>query len=92
MGVSSSVKVGEVDGLGRKLWVVAGKYIFKRSKQDHCVAVCYETGCGWRRDGRNAMGTGSRHAAAKAHLVVVTREMVTEFDGKTPAQYPGGRP
>lgn len=89
------MKVGEQDSSGRILRVVASEFVLVRSRQAHPIAVCYDPGCRtggngtpWRRDGANAMGTGSRHAAAYGHLVVVTREMVTEYDGKTPRQWP----
>jgi hypothetical protein len=85
------VKVGHRDAQGRMCTVIASEYVLKRSRQAFPVAVCYDSTCTagkdgapWRREGLNAMGTGSRHAAAYGHLVVVTREMVTEFDGKTP--------
>ena len=88
-------KVGELDEIGRRLCVIASEFVLKRSKQVSCVAVCYDRECTqgagglpWRRAGANAMGTGSRHAAAYGHLVVVTREMVTEYDGKTPRMWP----
>jgi hypothetical protein len=89
------MNVGERDALGRTLRVVASEFVLVRSRQARPVAVCYTEGCTagegntpWRRDGANAMGTGSRHAAAYGHLVVVTREMVTEYDGATPRSWP----
>jgi hypothetical protein len=90
---NTRMEVGDVDSAGRMLVVVAKEYLFKRSKQVDPVAVCVTPGCTqgpdetpWRREGKNAMGTGSRHAAAWGHKVVVTREMVTEYDGSLPRE------
>lgn len=87
--------VGECDVIGRELRRIAGKLALVRSRQREPVAVCYTVGCTegahgmpWRREGKNAMGTGARHAAAFGHRVVVTREMDTEYDGETPQAAP----
>lgn len=76
---------------GRTLVVIAKEYVFKRSRQEEPVALCVSPNCTmgedgkqWSRAGKNAMGVGSRHAAAHGHRVVVTRHMVTEYDGDTP--------
>ncbi len=80
---------------GRVLQVIAREYVLKRSRQEDPVALCVTAGCmhgpdegPWKREGKNAMGVGSRHAAAYGHRVVVTRHMVTEYDGATPRTLP----
>lgn len=82
------IRVGQKDLAGRVLRVVANAYVFVRSRQAHAVAICWEPECTWRRNGNNAMATGSIHAATKGHLVTVAREMITEYDGKTAALWP----
>ncbi len=81
------MKVGEVDKLGRTLRKVVGKLVFSRSRQLEAVAICDTSGCNWKRKGPNAMGTGSIHASSKRHVVYVTRELVTEYDGFSPDFY-----
>ena len=83
------LNVGDVDAAGRKLVTIAKEYVFKRSRQEDPVALCVTVDCNhgeggkqWSRAGKNVMGTGSRHAAAFGHKVVVTRHMVTEYDGE----------
>lgn len=85
------MNVGDKDLAGRTLVVIAKEYVFKRSRQQDPVALCVSPGCSsgpdggpWKREGKNAMGVGSRHAAAHGHKVVVTRHMVTEYDGELP--------
>lgn len=87
------IDVGGVLPDGRTLVVIAREYVLKRSRQEDPVALCVTPGCThgpdggpWKREGKNAMGVGSRHAAAHGHRVVVTRHMVTEYDGATPRQ------
>lgn len=82
---------GDRDLAGRVLHVIAKEYVFKRSRQEDPVALCVTAGCThgpdgepWKREGKNAMGVGSRHAAAHGHRVVVTRHMITDYDGETP--------
>lgn len=82
------IKVGQRDFAGRVLRVVRDCYVFTRSRQAHPVGICWEPECKWRRDGLNAMATGAVHAATKGHVVTVTREMVTEYDGKTAMNWP----
>lgn len=89
--VDQILAVGDKLPDGRILVVIAKEYVFKRSRQEDPVALCVtpecklgEDGKQWNRVGRNAMGVGSRHAAAHGHRVVVTRHMVTEYDGATP--------
>lgn len=85
------MNVGDKDLAGRVLQVIAREYVFKRSRQEDPVAMCVTPSCTegadgkqWSRAGKNAMGVGSRHAAAHGHKVVVTRHMVTEYDGDLP--------
>lgn len=82
------MKVGERDKLGRLLKIIAGALVLVRSRQAHSTAVCDTEGCNWMLTSKNAMGVGSRHAAAHSHRVVVTREVITEYDGETPEQHP----
>lgn len=69
----------------RQLKWINGKIIYSASKQDEPVAACQT--CEWRREGKNASGTGVRHAAAKRHVVIVTKLIVTTYDGHTPDLY-----
>lgn len=78
------INVGDRLRDGRQLVVVAKEYVLKRSRQEDPVALCVTPECGWKREGKNAMGVGSRHAAAYGHRVVVTRHMVSEYDAETP--------
>lgn len=82
----SELSVGAKDALGRVLRIIRNRKVLVRSQQTHSVAVCETQGCGWTLDGKNAMGVGSQHAAAKCHKVVVRREVQTEYDGETPNQ------
>lgn len=85
------MRIGEKDTLGRVLKLIRGKLVLTRSKQNHCVAVCdgnEQEQCSWVLSGQNAMGVASLHASAKGHKVVVTREVVTEYDGATPREHP----
>jgi hypothetical protein len=85
------MNVGDRTPDGRTLEVIAKEYVFRRSRQQDPVALCVSPECTqgpdgnpWKREGKNAMGVGSRHAAAYGHRVVVTRHMVTDYDGTTP--------
>lgn len=80
--------VGERDPLGRVLKLIAGAMVLARSRQVHSTAVCDSEGCNWMLNSKNAMGVGARHAAAYRHRVVVTREVVTEYDAETPIKMP----
>lgn len=84
------MRVGDKDHLGRTLKRIRGKLVLVRSRQAHCVAVCDGgvdgKACTWRLEGKTAMGVGSQHAATKRHKVVVTREVITEYDGVTPQE------
>lgn len=82
------MNIGDKDALGRVLRVIARVSVLVRSKQVRSVAVCDTEGCGWMLEGKNAMGVASRHAAAHKHRVVVTREVITEYDGETPEKHP----
>ncbi len=65
--------------------IIGDKKVFAESKQDEPVAKCES--CEWERRGNNASGTGVRHAAAKRHTVLVTKLIVTRYDGTTPDAY-----
>lgn len=82
------MKIGEKDALGRVLKLIRDKLVLVRSRQAHCVAVCDSDGCNWILSSMNAMGVASQHASAHGHRVVVTREVVTEYDGETPLVWP----
>lgn len=82
------MKIGERDHLNRVLKMIAGMLVLVRSRQAHNAAVCDTEGCNWMLTANNAMGVGARHAAAHRHRVVVTREVVTEYDGSTPDEHP----
>lgn len=82
------MKVGDRDPLGRLLRVIRDRLVLVRSRQAHSVAVCDTEGCGWTLDGKNAMGVASQHAATRGHRVVVTREVITEYDAETPRRWP----
>lgn len=70
--------------LGRTVRTIMGKIVWMRSQQKHCVAVCDTEGCFWHLNSRNATGAGAIHAASHRHKVVITREVITEYDGETP--------
>lgn len=76
--------IGATDELGRTLKVIRNRLVLVRSRQTHARAECDTAGCGWRLEGKNVMGVASQHAASHCHKVVVTREIVTEYDGETP--------
>lgn len=81
------MRVGEKDTLGRMLRRIRNAPVLVRSRQAHSVAVCDTEGCDWVLESKNAMGVASQHAATRGHKVVVTREVVTEYDGETPAKW-----
>lgn len=81
------MKVGERDNMGRLLKLIIGTMVLVRSRQTNSVAICDSDDCNWMLTSKNAMGVGSRHAAAYAHRVVVTREVITEYDAETPTKY-----
>jgi hypothetical protein len=76
--------IGATDLLGRVLKIIRNRKVLVRSRQAHGIARCDTEGCGWTLEAKNAMGVGAQHAATKCHNVVVTRELVTEYDGETP--------
>lgn len=82
------MKVGEKDLLGRILKTIRGRLVLVRSRQAHCVAVCDSPKCNWILSSMNAMGVASQHASVHGHRVVVTREVITEYDGETPLVWP----
>lgn len=84
------MKVGERDNLGRVLRLIRNTLVLVRSKQDRSTAICEDPECNWTLHSKNAMGVGAQHAATYKHPVVVRREMVTEYDGKTPSLWATG--